>query len=324
MLAARESPLLAHSRSHATSTYEAGIAALKPHLHSLVVPLLNALGFAKSTPRAPSTINLFGSYDANVLGGVFLGAGMTLSGACPGTVLPQVATGVPSGYFTLLGTLLGGTLWSGFGSKIKSSRSSGKTGASGNGPPTMQSTFNLSLSQTLVAFETACLLLVLLFTIYGSRSISAPISPLVGGLLIGMAQASSLIITGNTLGTSSAYEEIGQWVWHGWRALTEPPKASRYPSTKAITFLLGILGGSWVFTQLAPLHLLPGKALESGPNVGKLSAIAGGCIMILGARLAGGCTSGHGISGMATMGLASFVTVGAMFAGGLGTAAVLG
>ena len=46
--------------------------------------------------------------------------------------------------------------------------------------------------------------------------------------------------------------------------------------------------------------------------------------MVFGARLAGGCTSGHGISGMATMGVASFVSVTAVFAGGMGVAAMLG
>lgn len=44
---------------------------------------------------------------------------------------------------------------------------------------------------------------------------------------------------------------------------------------------------------------------------------------MLGARIAGGCTSGHGISGMASLGLASFVTVAAMFAGGIASALVL-
>lgn len=39
--------------------------------------------------------------------------------------------------------------------------------------------------------------------------------------------------------------------------------------------------------------------------------------MVLGAPLAGGCTSGHGISGLATFPWASFVTVAAMFGGGI-------
>ena len=35
--------------------------------------------------------------------------------------------------------------------------------------------------------------------------------------------------------------------------------------------------------------------------------------MVFGARLGAGCTSGHGLSGMALMGCLSFVAVGVMF-----------
>ena len=44
---------------------------------------------------------------------------------------------------------------------------------------------------------------------------------------------------------------------------------------------------------------------------------AGGFVMLLGARIAGGCTSGHGVSGMAQLAVGSFVAVAAMFAGGI-------
>jgi uncharacterized membrane protein YedE/YeeE len=52
-------------------------------------------------------------------------------------------------------------------------------------------------------------------------------------------------------------------------------------------------------------------------------AILGGITLIVGSRVAGGCTSGHGISGMSMLSVASFVTVGGMFAGGMGSAAAL-
>jgi uncharacterized membrane protein YedE/YeeE len=49
-------------------------------------------------------------------------------------------------------------------------------------------------------------------------------------------------------------------------------------------------------------------------------AFIGGFIMLFGARIAGGCTSGHGISGMAQLSVGSTVAVAAMFAGGILTA----
>jgi hypothetical protein len=51
-----------------------------------------------------------------------------------------------------------------------------------------------------------------------------------------------------------------------------------------------------------------------------LGAFAGGVVLLFGARLAGGCTSGHGISGGLQLALSSWVFIGSMFAAGVGTA----
>jgi uncharacterized membrane protein YedE/YeeE len=51
-----------------------------------------------------------------------------------------------------------------------------------------------------------------------------------------------------------------------------------------------------------------------------LIGFAGGVLMAFGSRLAGGCTSGHGISGTLQLNVGSWVAVGAMFAGGVATA----
>lgn len=45
--------------------------------------------------------------------------------------------------------------------------------------------------------------------------------------------------------------------------------------------------------------------------------------MLFGARIAGGCTSGHGISGMAQLSAGSTVEVAAMFTGGILTALLM-
>ena len=52
-------------------------------------------------------------------------------------------------------------------------------------------------------------------------------------------------------------------------------------------------------------------------------AAAGGFILIFGARMAGGCTSGHGISGGLQLAVSSWVFFAAMFASGVLTAAIL-
>lgn len=61
----------------------------------------------------------------------------------------------------------------------------------------------------------------------------------------------------------------------------------------------------------------------SSPSGRLLAAFAGGAIIMYGARMAGGCTSGHGISGSLQLAVSSWVFFLTLFAAGLATAAVL-
>jgi hypothetical protein len=62
-----------------------------------------------------------------------------------------------------------------------------------------------------------------------------------------------------------------------------------------------------------------------GPSRPKryLMAFLGGLILMFGARLAGGCTSGHGISGSLQLALSGWVFFASTFASGILTAFVL-
>jgi hypothetical protein len=51
--------------------------------------------------------------------------------------------------------------------------------------------------------------------------------------------------------------------------------------------------------------------------------IGGGVLMDFGARLAGGCTSGHGISGTMQLNVASWISVICFFIGGIAVAMTL-
>jgi hypothetical protein len=54
-----------------------------------------------------------------------------------------------------------------------------------------------------------------------------------------------------------------------------------------------------------------------------LAAFLGGVILMFGARLAGGCTSGHGISGSLQLAVSGWLFFASIFASGLVTAALL-
>lgn len=66
---------------------------------------------------------------------------------------------------------------------------------------------------------------------------------------------------------------------------------------------------------LMPAELFSWAALSTGR--GLITVVLGGFLVGFGARWAGGCTSGHAISGLATMQLPSLIAVFGFFAGGL-------
>ena len=79
-------------------------------------------------------------------------------------------------------------------------------------------------------------------------------------------------------------------------------------------FLSAIISGTW------RLELVPEVWKERfGPSVFKrfVAAFLGGIVIMYGARLAGGCTSGHGISGGLQLALSSWLFLAVMFATGL-------
>ncbi len=54
-----------------------------------------------------------------------------------------------------------------------------------------------------------------------------------------------------------------------------------------------------------------------------LAAFTGGAILIIGARMAGGCPSGHGLSGLSQLAVSGFVALAFFFGGGWITAKML-
>ncbi len=74
------------------------------------------------------------------------------------------------------------------------------------------------------------------------------------------------------------------------------------------------------------VEAVPGVWKERfGPSVWKrmLGAVIGGVLVMYGARLAGGCTSGHGISGSLQLAVGSWTFFIVMFAAGAATAFVM-
>lgn len=113
-----------------------------------------------------------------------------------------------------------------------------------------------------------------------------PQSALLGGLMIGLACALLWLLNGRIAGisdiTAGAFTSLSYERW--WR----------------LAFVLGLVLSSWLWLMLAPLPVA-----EVTGNYGLLAAA--GLLVGIGARLGSGCTSGHGVCGLARLSVRSLV-----------------
>lgn len=89
--------------------------------------------------------------------------------------------------------------------------------------------------------------------------------------------------------------------------------------------ILGSFLAAWTGGEITNEWLHPMWVARFGESIPlrALVAIAGGICMAFGARLAGGCTSGHGISGTLQLNVGSWIVVICMFIGGIAAAMLL-
>ena len=159
-------------------------------------------------------------------------------------------------------------------------------------------------------------------------------SPYLAGALIGLLALLTLSFSKKPVGASSAYSDLAGMIG---RVATPRHIASLkyYQEHKpavswTFVFVIGAIGGSflaaWSGGELTGTYLQDLWIARFGAEshwLRTLVALAGGILMAYGARLAGGCTSGHGISGTLQLAVGSWVAVICFFIGGIGTAMLL-
>ena len=121
------------------------------------------------------------------------------------------------------------------------------------------------------------------------------VAPLVGGVLIGIAAALTMLLNGRIAGISGiAFQAISGPIKNLW----------------ALLFLLGLILGAFAF------HQLSGASIPEN-DLGVMPAILGGLLVGVGTRLGSGCTSGHGICGIARFSSRSIVATLVFMAAGM-------
>lgn len=165
---------------------------------------------------------------------------------------------------------------------------------------------------------------------------TAPIdwSPYLVGAGIGVLSWVAFAAFGDPIGVTTAYSRIASWFATPLIGADAVAQNSYWKSMPlkwdyGIWFLVGIPLGAFLSAWLSGtwrLELVPEVWQERfGPSVFKrfVAAFLGGIVIMYGARLAGGCTSGHGISGGLQLALSSWLFLAVMFATGLAVSALM-
>jgi uncharacterized membrane protein YedE/YeeE len=124
-----------------------------------------------------------------------------------------------------------------------------------------------------------------------------------GGLMIGLAAALMLVANGRVAGCSGLYA----------RALELAAKGA--PRTQALAFMFGLPAGAALVAATIGVE-------AHFPTSLPLLAL-GGIIVGFGTRLGSGCTSGHGVVGMARLSPRSLVATAVFMGTGMATATIL-
>ncbi|MGI9407994.1 MAG: YeeE/YedE thiosulfate transporter family protein [Hyphomicrobiaceae bacterium] len=153
-------------------------------------------------------------------------------------------------------------------------------------------------------------------------------SPYAAGIVIGLLQFPAFLLVDTALGTSSAYVMVAGYLASIFDAgISDIAYFEKYmSSTKYVwqaALVFGIVIGAFLSMRLgdtkrqafSPIWKTA-TGITSFPSRAAM-AFLGGFVLLFGARLAGGCTSGHGVSGLAQLAVGSTVAVVAMFAGGI-------
>lgn len=158
-------------------------------------------------------------------------------------------------------------------------------------------------------------------------------SPYVVGVGIGVLSWLSFVFSDHPLGCSTAFVRTSGMIEKLFRGkkVEERPYYRQFSPTITWEFMLvlGIIIGAFIsakFSGRFEFNWIPPKWESAVSNVVFIRwivALIGGIFLGFGARWAGGCTSGHGISGMLQLAVSSWLAAICFFIGGIATAMLI-
>jgi uncharacterized membrane protein YedE/YeeE len=159
------------------------------------------------------------------------------------------------------------------------------------------------------------------------------LSPYVVGIGIGVLSWFTFLLSRKPIGCSTAFARSSGMIerlFRGDRVLSKPYYRKFAPEVDWEWMLvLGIVFGALISSLLSgdfSWQMVPQRWTEvfgPSPVPRFAAALIGGIFLGFGARWAGGCTSGHGISGTLQLAVSSWVAAICFFLGGIASAYIL-
>jgi hypothetical protein len=139
-----------------------------------------------------------------------------------------------------------------------------------------------------------------------------PVPAAIGGLLIGLAAAMLWLGNGRIAGISGIFGQL------------LPPART---VVWRLVFLVAMVGGSFLAAYLLPSLSYPATLVEAPawfPADTTVWIAIAGLLTGFGTKIGNGCTSGHGVCGLARLSKRSFVAVGVFFGVAILTVTITG
>ena len=158
-------------------------------------------------------------------------------------------------------------------------------------------------------------------------------SPYAVGIGIGLLSCVAFLLSDKPIGCSTAFSRTAGMIERLFRGGKVQEKAYYKKFAPSVDWewmlVVGIFIGAFISARLSGdlrAEWVPAKWSAAFGNSAFLRwgvSVIGGIVMGIGARWAGGCTSGHGISGTLQLAVSSWLAVICFFVGGIATALFL-
>jgi uncharacterized protein len=159
-------------------------------------------------------------------------------------------------------------------------------------------------------------------------------SPYFVGGLIGVLAMLTFYFSQKPLGASTAYAQVSGMIGmkvapahtRSLKYFKENPSRIGWELMLVLAVIAGAFVAAWTGSELTGKFLPQMWQDRFGQDshvLRAVTAIAGGILMAFGARMAGGCTSGHGISGTLQLAVGSWISAICFFIAGIITALLM-